>query len=72
MANGNTPVPPRQKRKSVDLATIIGLVSGFALVLTAILLGGDPKSFFNLQAVLIVLGGTLAVVTMCFSLKEIS
>jgi chemotaxis protein MotA len=72
MAKGTTPVLPRQKRKKVDLATIIGLVSGIVLIITAILLGGDSKSFFNLQAVIIVLGGTLAVVTMCFSLREIA
>jgi chemotaxis protein MotA len=72
MANGTTPVLPRQKRKRVDLATIIGLICGFILILTAIALGGDPKSFFNLQAVIIVIGGTFAVVMMCFSLKEMS
>ena len=72
MAKGTTPVLPRQKRKKVDLATIIGLVSGIVLIMTTILLGGDSKSFFNLQAVIIVLGGTLAVVTMCFSLREIA
>jgi chemotaxis protein MotA len=72
MANETTPILPRQKRKKIDLATIIGLVCGFVLVLTAIFLGGDSKSFFDIRALLIVLGGTLAVVTMCFSLKEIA
>ena len=72
MANGNTRIIPRQKRKKVDLATIIGLVCGFALVFTVIFLGGDAKSFFDIRAVIIVLGGTLAVVTICFSLKEIA
>ncbi len=59
-----------QIKSSMDFATIIGLVSGFALLSTAIYLGGTPESFINVPAVLIVLGGTLAVTTMCFSLKE--
>jgi chemotaxis protein MotA len=71
MAEGNTRIAPRPKRKSMDLATIIGMACGFALIATAIVLGGDPKSFFNVPAIAIVIGGTLAVVTMCFSLKEI-
>ncbi|MEQ8195405.1 MAG: flagellar motor protein MotA, partial [Rhodospirillales bacterium] len=70
MAEG-TRIAPRPKRKSIDLATIVGMVCGFALVATAIFFGGDPKSFFNLPAIAIVIGGTTAVVTMCFSLKEI-
>ncbi len=72
MAEGDARIIPRRKKIAMDLATIIGLVCGFALVITAIFLGGDPKSFFNLPAVLIVLGGTTAIVTMCFSLKEIA
>lgn len=56
---------------SMDFATIIGLVCGFALLSTAIYLGGSPESFVNLPAILIVLGGTFAVTTICFSLREV-
>ena len=56
---------------SLDLATIVGLVSVFGLVATAIYLGGDVKSFFNPPSILIVLGGTLAIVTVCYSLAEV-
>jgi len=54
----------------MDLATIIGLVVGFVLVLIALFLGGTPGAFFNLPSVLIVIFGTLAITTICFSLRE--
>ena len=44
----------------MDLATVVGVALGFALVLTAILLGGDVVSYLNAPAVLIVVGGATA------------
>ena len=58
-------------KPSFDYATVTGLVGGFGLILTAIFIGGSPESFFNLPSVLIVIGGTLAVTTICFSFAEI-
>ena len=55
---------------SMDFATVVGLVGGFALVSTAIYHGGTPESFVNITAILIVLGGTFAITTICFSLRE--
>lgn len=57
-------------RKSIDFATIFGIITAFALVVTAVILGGSPSSFFNVPAILIVLGGTFAVTTICFSFAE--
>jgi len=59
-----------QSKTTMDMATVIGLLAGFALVASAIYLGGSPGSFFNIPSVLIVIGGTLAVTTVCFSLGE--
>ncbi len=56
--------------RSLDLATSVGLICGFALVVTAIMLGGNPKSFINVPSILIVVGGTLAITTVCYSLSE--
>ena len=53
-----------------DFATIIGILIAFALIVTAIFLGGSPGSFINVPSVLIVVGGTFAVTTVCFSLSE--
>jgi chemotaxis protein MotA len=59
-------------RNSVDLATILGLLAAFGLIVAAIILGGSPGSFINIPAIFIVIGGTLAVTTICFSISEVS
>jgi len=61
-----------QARSSPDLATIIGLVSGFGMVASAIILGGSPESFINPPSILIVVGGTFAITTACFSASEMA
>jgi len=58
-------------RPQIDPATVVGLVGGFGLVVTAIWIGGSPQSFLNAPAILVVLGGTLCVVTACFSVNEV-
>lgn len=58
-------------RHSIDFATIIGLVGGFALISTALYLGGAPSSFIDIPSILIVIGGTFAVTTICFSIGEV-
>ncbi len=50
-------------KPAMDLGTIIGLICGFGLVITAIVMGGSAKSIINAPAILIVLGGTFAVTT---------
>ena len=44
----------------MDLGTLIGIVAGFGLVVTAMALGGPPTAFLNAPGFIIVLGGTLA------------
>ena len=53
---------PRTKT-SIDVATIAGLPGAFLLVMTAIILGGSPEAFLDLKSILIVVGGTLGIVT---------
>lgn len=55
----------------MDIATIIGLVGGSALVLSAILMGGSAVVFINLPGLLIVVGGTLAATFIKFSLSDV-
>lgn len=59
-------------RSALDLATVVGLLCGFALIGAAIVLGGSPASFVDLPSVLIVVGGTLAVTTVCFTPLEMA
>ena len=40
-----------------DTGTLLGVTGGIGLITIAIILGGDPDVFMNLNAILIVLGG---------------
>ncbi len=53
----------------MDLATIIGTVLAFGLVLTAIFLGGGIGVFIDVPSLLIVVGGTIGAGLMNFPLK---
>lgn len=55
----------------MDLATVLGLVIGFGLVIAAIITGGAIEAFIDIPSVLIVICGTFAITTVCFTLKEI-
>lgn len=54
----------------MDLATLIGLVGAFGIVLTSIMLGGSAGTFVNTPSLLVVLGGTVMVTMMKFSLGK--
>ncbi len=58
-------------RNTLDVATVVGLLAAFALIATAIVLGGSPLAFVDLPAICIVIGGTFGVVTACFSLGDV-
>ncbi len=59
-------------RATIDIATIIGITGAFALIVTAIVLGGSPGAFLDLPSVFIVIGGTLGVTTASFSLTDMA
>lgn len=63
MADGGT-------KTTFDIATVAGLIIGFALVIAAIALGGSPGAFIDIPSVLIVVGGTAAITAVCFALGE--
>jgi chemotaxis protein MotA len=55
----------------MDLATLIGLGSGTAVVLLAIFLGGDFMTFVNVPSVLLVVGGAMAATILRFTLADV-
>lgn len=61
-------VPPTAR---LDFATLGGVLGAFALIASAIALGGSPGAFIDLPSMLIVLGGTLMVTAISYSLGEI-
>ncbi len=52
----------------MDVATLIGLIGAFGIILTSIVLGGSAGTFVNTPALLVVFGGTFLVTMMKFSL----
>ncbi|MCP5180619.1 MAG: flagellar motor protein PomA [Pseudomonadales bacterium] len=54
----------------MDLATLIGLVGSFGIILAAMVLSGGIGMFVDIPSVLIVLVGSLFVVLMKFSLAQ--
>ncbi|AXS41874.1 MotA/TolQ/ExbB proton channel family protein [Breoghania sp. L-A4] len=55
----------------MDLATIIGMVAGAAVVFVAIFIGGSLSQFIDVPSLLIVLGGGLAATLIRFPLSGI-
>jgi chemotaxis protein MotA len=54
----------------MDLATLLGMVGAIGIVLAAILTGGSALVFVNIPSILIVLGGTVMVVMIKFSMAQ--
>jgi chemotaxis protein MotA len=55
----------------VDIATLVGLVAAFGLVVWGILLGGSLQQFVNMPSVAIVVGGTAATILINFPLAKV-
>lgn len=55
----------------MDIATVLGIVSAFGLVLVAILMGGGIGLFINYPSLMIVIGGTLGTTMINYPLKEV-
>jgi len=56
----------------MDFATLLGLISGMALVVTAIVMGGDTTLFIDLPSFMIVFGGTFGTIFVAFPFEEVS
>ncbi|NQZ54359.1 MAG: flagellar motor protein PomA [Piscirickettsiaceae bacterium] len=54
----------------MDLATVVGLVIAWLLIIGTIATGSGALVFINIPSLVIVLGGTIAVVMMRFSLSQ--
>lgn len=54
----------------MDLATLVGLIGAFAIIIAAMIVGGDPIVFVNIPSILVVIGGTIFAVLMKFTLAQ--
>jgi chemotaxis protein MotA len=54
----------------MDIATFLGVLSGFGLVVMAIKMGGGLIWFWNVPSVMIVMGGTVAITLISYPLSD--
>jgi len=54
----------------LDIATIIGLISGFVFIIGGIVTSGELGSFWDFASVIIVLGGTIASTLISYPIKS--
>lgn len=59
------------QKRHIDRATILGIVSSLALLLIAIFMGGSLKMFWDLPSIFIVIGGTMGVTMINYSMRDI-
>lgn len=55
----------------MDIATVVGIIAGFGLIVVSILMGGVPGIFVNIPSIIIVFGGTLASTLINYPLREV-
>ena len=55
----------------MDIATFVGILAGFSLIISAIFLGGSLLLFVNLPGLMVVVGGTLAATLFNFPFGDI-
>ena len=55
----------------MDLATIIGLLAAFGLMLSAIMQGGSLMIFIDIASIIIVIGGTIGTVLVHFPFGDV-
>jgi chemotaxis protein MotA len=55
----------------LDIATLIGILVSFGLVIISILLGGDGAWFINAPSLMIVCGGTMGATLLAYPLRDV-
>lgn len=61
----------RIETTKLELSTVAGIITAISLVVLAAYFSGSVGSFLDLPAILIVIGGTFAITTACFTVNEI-
>jgi chemotaxis protein MotA len=55
----------------MDIATFIGIIASFGLLVIAILMGSGLSAFINIPSILVVLGGTVCATMINYPLKDV-
>ena len=56
----------------MDIATILGMMAGFGVVLAAIFMGGSLTTFINVPSLMIVIGGAISATILRFPIAEVA
>jgi chemotaxis protein MotA len=57
--------------EKMDIATIVGILTAGALVISAIVLGGSPAWFISVPALMIVIGGTVGATLLSYPITQL-
>ena len=57
--------------RAMDFATVLGMIIALGLIVSSILVGEGPGTFLNPPSLMIVMGGTLGTVMICFPVKTL-
>ena len=55
----------------MDFASLLGIISGLALIISAIIMGGSADVFVNVPGMMIVAGGTIAATLLTVQFKDV-
>lgn len=55
----------------MDIATLVGIMISFGLVIVSIMMGGDGSWFLNTPSLMIVCGGTMGATLLAYPLKDV-
>lgn len=66
----NGPIGGLSRAEEADYSTLAGIAAAIVMIAVAVVAGGNIGAFFDFSSFLIVIGGTLAVTTACFSIGE--
>ncbi len=55
----------------MDFASVVGIISGIALIIASVEIGGTIRNFINYPGMMIVLGGTMAATFLTFKINDV-
>ncbi len=56
----------------MDIASLVGIISGLVLIVSAIFIGGSADVFVNVPGLMIVIGGTMAATLLTVQFKDVT
>ncbi|WP_277252107.1 motility protein A [Neptunomonas phycophila] len=56
----------------MDIASLVGIISGLVLIVSAIFIGGSADIFVNVPGLMIVIGGTMAATLLTVQFKDVT